>query len=419
MQVGSEQIFCGNLIKEIGTFGSSAYDSFGFVRTYNNGAGEIAGSASAYGLGNLDDSPMEGDIYVVHIIGLTVNSGEDPYVDIDNSFGGAQQITDGDSELTFTIKASPVGAAVLRISNTDASDWTCGQINVFKVGEMGVLPKGTYYVKLIDGTNTWYSEWFSLEDVYKNLMTSWGSDSYDTFVDSGTKIISAVTAAGDAAYSNNFGAVANDEEITAVLFLTLKSGELPTIRLSDANGTVSNAESLAEGLNVITLTATKATTVNFQIRNTAASNFSTSEILVIRKSCNYPKLTFSNTKDLGTILYQGDYENSGWVKATLKHGQHETEIIASEVNGQRLIEETINKQIYILRALLTKFQYQLLQTLPGHDSVVITDKLGNDLTALNIEVGQPQWFREYCRVDIRFTTEDDISIYRINEDNMS
>jgi len=290
---------------------------------------------------------------------------------------------------------------------------------MYIISETRLLSKGTYYLKIADGVNEWYSEWFSLEDVYENLLTTWSSDSYDTFVDSGTKILSAVTAAGDAGYSSTLGSVANDEEITAVLFLTLNSGELPTIRLSDADGTASNIESLAEGLNAITLTATKATTVNFQVRNTAASNFSTSEILVFRGSSDLIKLDFSNTLDLGTILYQDSYENSGWIKATLKSGEHQTQITATEINGVKTNEEVIHQPVYILRSLLTKSQYDLLQILSAHDSVVITDKRGVEHTAINLEVGQPQWFRDYCKCDIRFTTESDISIYRINESNMT
>ena len=97
----------------------------------------------------------------------------------------------------------------------------------------------------------------------------------------------------------------------------------------------------------------------------------------------------------------------------------ETTITATDFNGIRTPEEVINRPVYVLRAVLTKGQYELLQTLPAHDTVTVTDKKGNELTAVNIEVTQPQWFRDYCTCQIRFTTEDDISIYRINEDNYS
>ena len=118
----------------------------------------------------------------------------------------------------------------------------------------------------------------------ENLMSTVAFSTYDTLEHSGTIILSAINAGGfKVVQFHPLFQVAQDENITVVLFLTLNSGELPDIYLYET-AAISNSETLSAGFNLITLTATKASdSVSILIDNDNATNFSTSRIVVKRK----------------------------------------------------------------------------------------------------------------------------------------
>ena len=118
----------------------------------------------------------------------------------------------------------------------------------------------------------------------ENLMSTVAFSTYDTLEHSGTIILSAINAGGfKVVQFHPLFQVAQGENITVVLFLTLNSGELPDIYLYET-AAISNSETLSAGFNLITLTATKASdSVSILIDNDNATNFSTSRIVVKRK----------------------------------------------------------------------------------------------------------------------------------------
>ncbi len=120
----------------------------------------------------------------------------------------------------------------------------------------------------------------------ENLITGWPNEAYDTFTVDGTIILSAIDAgATGTCYSNNIGAVKAGDIITVIFDFNLNSGELPHLRITGAGGsTISALTEATEGFNHIDLTIT-ADSISSSLRfsNTAATNFSTSEIIVKRK----------------------------------------------------------------------------------------------------------------------------------------
>lgn len=109
-----------------------------------------------------------------------------------------------------------------------------------------------------------------------------GTD-YDTFTISDIAITSAINTAGTAyAHSNTFS-VTNGDVIKVCVFLTSNSGEVPTVEICESGSTiVSNQESLAAGLNVVTLTVTKTCTAHISLRNTGAANWALSSLYAFK-----------------------------------------------------------------------------------------------------------------------------------------
>lgn len=106
---------------------------------------------------------------------------------------------------------------------------------------------------------------------------------YDTFTVSGTAVTSAINASGVAsAYSNTFSVTLADV-IKMAVFVTSNSGELPIVEIYESEGgSISNAESLVAGLNIVTLTITKTATAHLNIHNTGAANFALSSIFLFK-----------------------------------------------------------------------------------------------------------------------------------------
>lgn len=107
--------------------------------------------------------------------------------------------------------------------------------------------------------------------------------SYDTFTCLGTAITSAINIGGGAYELSNIFAVTNLSTYKVITFLTMNSGELPTISFNDAgSGDKSNAVVMANGLNIITLIATASGNWSLFFQNTNPSDFSTSPIYVFK-----------------------------------------------------------------------------------------------------------------------------------------
>lgn len=115
-----------------------------------------------------------------------------------------------------------------------------------------------------------------------NLITDpdGGTTDYDTLTVSGLAITSAINAAGSAYCMSNAINVTDEDVIKLFVFVTLTSGELPTVGIWDnTSAYISNQVALVEGFNLVTLTATGSdATASLRITNTAAANWATSNI---------------------------------------------------------------------------------------------------------------------------------------------
>ncbi len=352
-------------------------------------------------------SVTKGEILIINVQSLVLNSGAAPEVLIfDNDvliiISETVQLAAGDNYVIFTITENATNAKLILL-NISACDFSTGEIILYRKEDL--LPRGTYYLKLTDGTNEWFSEWFNISDVYENLIAGLVNVDYETFVSTGTKAVSVIETGSDGKFfsqaANPF-AIANDEVVTVIFFLTLNSGQLPEVRIiSSATGSaLTNGVTAAEGVNEIELTATFADMARLRFQNTGASNYSTSEIWVRRKySPRFVKLQFTNDKDLHgkrlddqTILYQEGFTQECWLQTILNTPGSNRVDVGQEKDGVFIAEKIITQYKYRIIDYLNRSLFEGLIRLPQHDDITIIDEVGNQYTpdVGNVQVS-PEW----------------------------
>jgi hypothetical protein len=111
-----------------------------------------------------------------------------------------------------------------------------------------------------------------------------GGTDYDTMTVVALAITSAINASGGAYVRSNVISVADTGSYRFVTFLTVTSGELPSVMLYDnTSANISNVVVLAAGLNIVTLTCTATdTSASLRITNTAAANWKMSSMFLFK-----------------------------------------------------------------------------------------------------------------------------------------
>lgn len=246
-----------------------------------------------------------------------------------------------------------------------------------------LLNPGAFYLKITHANGyIYYSEWFVVTDIYPKLTTNWtngvGIYEYETFAASGTKISSAIeTGTEGACYSDDF-TLGDTENILIVFYLTINSGQAPDLYLIKNPSTIiDNVGGCTAGLNAVTLTGAGAGTYHLQFNNTAAANWSVTEVYAIRVySPNFIKIAFYDTHDLGDIVYQNGFAQTLYLQTRLNAPQHEPTEIGDEKDGIFIAEKIITKFKFRIITYVGPVQYRSLIRLPQHDHITITDEVG-------------------------------------------
>jgi hypothetical protein len=128
---------------------------------------------------------------------------------------------------------------------------------------------------------------YVLSAAIPNLVTDpdAGTTDYDTLTVADLSITSAVKSSAGAKFcQTNTISIADTGVYKLALFLTKTSGALPTVGLWDnTSAYISNSAVLAEGLNLVTLTATSTdASASLRFSNTANANWSTSPIYLFK-----------------------------------------------------------------------------------------------------------------------------------------
>jgi len=249
------------------------------------------------------------------------------------------------------------------------------------------LPYGVYYIEFNDGNTEWYSEWFNVQCIQPQLLTSWAEQSaWGTFTTSGINITSAIATGTESSDSNNFNS--HTGEIFIFTYdLTLNSGDRPEVVFVTDSPTTesSNIVELQDGINEAEITATKTDPLmECRIRVSGASNFSLSSVSLRRKWGDYVHLEYTNTKDFNnganSIYYAGGFTQQAYLRAYENLPSHESIDVGSDKDGEFVAEKIVRKYSRSIVSYESRSMYNALSLLKHHDTIKILDEVGNEYT---------------------------------------
>lgn len=278
-----------------------------------------------------------------------------------------------------------------------------------------LLPIGEYYLKITMNTgHVYYSEWFKVDCVYENLITGFTNNGYESFTSLGTAITSAVNSAGNAdTSSSSVFQVTKNKPITVIFYLTKISGTLPEIYLTN-NSVSTTVVNAVEGLNIITLTPTWTGDSYIRFYNNATNvNFATSEILVNKGySEKYLIIDFHNTCDLGEILYHDGFTQTLWFESETMEPSFPLEE-EGQKNGEGRFVRTFARQTkkYLVRTKnMPDYMVDVFHRLRLHDTITLTDLVGDTNTVYNLEVEHDWLFDDkyYAKLDLIFDYDETV-----------
>jgi hypothetical protein len=281
-----------------------------------------------------------------------------------------------------------------------------------------LMEAGEYYLKItMDNGAIYYSEWFEVDCVYDNLVSQFDNVDYNTFSASGTVIVSAIEIGGIAgrAVSNGVFTCFKGEEIEIIFFLTQNSGQLPTVWLLRSDWIGGNSQAATVGLNDITLTATIAGSFVIRFSNSVNTNYSTSEIIVIRKySTKYLTLNFSNVCDLGDIYYHGGFDQTVWFESEPMEISFPMEEDGAKNGEGRFVRSFARQEKkYIARTMrMPDYMVDVFNRMRLHDTIELIDLLGNENYVYNLEV-EHEWMDDdkyYVRLTLTFDYDEAVVI---------
>ena len=264
------------------------------------------------------------------------------------------------------------------------------------------LPRGTYYIKAMS-----------------ECLTTWTNGNFNTFASSGLNITSAINTSGAEEYARTNGiSVIVGDKITISLNLTLNSGVNPRMYLYGSGAVRSDIITLNSGVNNIVLTSTYAGVVYICIDVTNNSNFSISDFTSYGKiyysehflstgmtAGEWMKLEFSNTTDLGDIPYSQGVKQIVYFNTKMNFPLNEYVEVGEEKDGEFIAEKLVTKYLFRISDYVGRALHRVLIRLPQHDTITITDEVGNTYTpaAGNAILSTSDWLNfETCHVVIQF-----------------
>ena len=378
---------------------------------------------------------------------FTLGAGIYPSILLGSSVGTAYSTSTtflaGSNTIYIKATSNDAGKVNLIIKNTGSNtDFDCTFSNISKVPMAPIekttydfityngtplsttLPYGVYYLKASDGNTTWYSEWFSVQDLQPQLLTGWPTSDFDTFDYSGTSILTAIEVAGDAGTFAAFASVHTDEKFIFTYDLTLNSGAYPHISLY-SGGAISDLHTLTDGLNEVEITSNTSSAAPFaRIRTATPTSFSLGSVSLRRKAGDYVHLEFTNTHDFDngddSIYYAGGFTQQAYLNAYENLPSHETISIGTDKNGAFEAEKVVSKYTRSILSYETRAMYNALRLLPLHDSVKILDETGIEYTPSigNIEVPPINW-DTFDTGTLKIAFNEDGTVWTNSSDNIT
>lgn len=391
----------------------------------------------AYADSNSTFNIEDGKLYGINI-SITINSGDSPSLYIVDSAGvtisNTVTLVNGVNYCIFratdTDALSKLRLYMMEPQTTNFTFWrthfglyefnnepeelilAAGNYWQYTGGAINTLPVGIYYAELIfTSGNTLYSDWIEIDGcIFTELITDWTNSGYNTFVETATSIQAIETDDDPAnASSNTFNLYAG--EVIRVSFnLELASGTAPTLYFY--RGLSSSASHVCtEGLNEVFFTCVNSGDhylrfdTNFNVAY-LITNISTHKDF----SEDYVRFVFSNTCDIGGINYHDGLEHTLFLKGETMEPSFPLNEEGQE-NGEGLFVRTFARQVkkYSFRTLeMPGYIIELLHRMRMHDTIEITDTVGDSNTVYNLEV-EHEWLfddKYYGRADMLFDYDE-------------
>ena len=249
------------------------------------------------------------------------------------------------------------------------------------------LTRNVYSLKVGDGMTTWYSEWFSMQNIQPQLITGYSTSTYDTFTNSGANITSAIQAAGNAYAPTNTFSIRTGEKFIVTGDLTRNAGTIfPFARLYVGGSIASNIDAFVIGKNNLELTATMSGTAEIRIITGGAINFEIDWLSLRRKAGDYVHLEFTNARDINntdhSILYTSPvgFIQQAYLRAYENLPSHEVIEFGGDKNGEFVVEKEVRKYTRSVISYESRSMYNALTLLKLHSSVKILDEAGVEFT---------------------------------------
>lgn len=404
------------------TWPGGIYNTYG---TFTSSGLNITSAICGVGGGIADTliPVIEGHIYILRGT-LTVNSGETPAIISAGLYPSSPTLTAGNNIITF--RAVLTGNIGFTLYNTTSSDFSFTMatfseiddylpINIYTgtlpalVTEGSndwfiyesetlrfLLPEGEWYLKItMDNGYVYYSDWFFVDCIFNNYLTGWSPTTYNIFTTDGTIVkVADAQAGGGFTYTNSFS-LSNLQDVVLIFYFHLNSGELPKVRLINTTTSVYEEHNIAEGLNVISFTASTAGSYYLRFSNTTNSNWFTTEIVCYPVySEKYLIFDFEHSCNLGDINYESGFEQTLYLESEPLESAFPYVEKGAE-NGYGRFVPTYQRQdkTYIIRTkLVADYIIDVLQRLKLHDTIILTDLVGDVWDVEEIDTEQTWQF---------------------------
>ena len=414
--------------------GNSGYDVFNSASSFQFTAQKTTAAGIAYAYTDTFSVVKNKVIWINY--SLTLTSGTAPKLVIVNNAGTdispIHTMLAGANTIKLTI--TETATARIRVRNLDTEQCNIGvslawfdtalpglnteltdEFFIYNGHTLGqLLPTGLYYLKMatLNGY-IYYSDWFRVDCIYPNLLTGFDPIyiTYNIFtvVDLAVTQASEVPAAAADAQSYAVNII-KGERFRVVFNFTFNSGEYPEFYIVESGiGIRSNIVVIEDGLNDFILTATQTGTFRFMFNQngTDVADWSATEILIFREySTKYLTLNFTNSCDLGELIYHDDFTQTLWFESESMETSFPQEEEGQKNNDGKFFR-TFTRQVkkYIARTkMMPDFMVDVFNRMKLHNSIELIDLVGDTHDVYNLEVDHEWLFDDkyYAKIDLTF-----------------
>lgn len=147
------------------------------------------------------------------------------------------------------------------------------------------------------------------------------------------------------------------------------------------------------------------------VENDTLGYYYYSEVFTVvdMSSGNWCKIEASNTNDLGDILYAtAGFESVYYLNTQLGYPATESIEVGEEKDGQFIAEKIVTKYLYRISDYVGRALQRCLLRLPQHDSITITDDVGNVYSPAvgNVQITSEWPAFDVCHIVIQFGDGD-------------